>query len=337
MKGICPNCEGMRELELIKKVEEIVVRGEPIIVEVEYLKCTVCGIEFNNPESTKDPLEDAYRLYRQQHSMLQPDKIKELREQYGLNQQEMSALLGWGGATLSRYENGALQDDAHETILRLIQEPHNLLELVEQRPDVLSEKKRERILALLNEIISSQEKPIAILLQNRFGTYESTEFSGYRPLDVHKLFNALIFFCKGDRVPKTKLNKLAWYADFLHFNKYTVSITGVQYAHLPYGPAPDHYDFYLAALQDEDEKAVFVEEVAFPEYIGEYFIAIKEPDLSLFSTSELKILTMIKEYFSTINAKKISDQSHQEKGYKETKNGDLISYDYAKYLTLIAE
>lgn len=336
MKGICPNCEEMRKLELIKSIEEIVVRGEPINVEVEYLRCTVCGSKFNDPESDRDPLEDAYRIYRLQHGMLQPEKIKELREQYGLNQQELSAILGWGGATLSRYENGALQDDAHETILRLIQEPHNLLELVEQKPEVLSEKKRERLLALLDEIISTQEKPIAILLQNRFGTYEPNELSGYRLLDITKLFNALIFFCKGDRVPKTKLNKLAWYADFLHFNRYTVSITGCQYAHLPYGPAPDHYEFYLAALQDE-EKAVSVEEVSFPEYIGEYLIAIREPDLSLFSTSELKILTMVKEFFADFNAKKISEQSHQEKGYQETKNGDLISYEYAKYLTVMTE
>jgi hypothetical protein len=31
MKGICPNCEDMRELELIKKVEEIVVDRKSVV------------------------------------------------------------------------------------------------------------------------------------------------------------------------------------------------------------------------------------------------------------------------------------------------------------------
>jgi putative zinc finger/helix-turn-helix YgiT family protein len=333
MKGICPNCEKVAELEFIQGVEEIVVRGEPIPVNVEYLKCTECGSEFNDPSSQKDPLDDAYREYRQHHGMLQPEKIKELREQYGLNQQEMSALLGWGGATLSRYENGALQDEAHETILKLIQEPHNLLELVEQKPDALDDRKKERTISKLREISNSWEKSFTTIFENLYGSYEADKYSGYRSLDIQKLFNAMVFFCKEISIPKTKLNKLMFYADFKHFKDYTISITGLQYAHLPHGPAPDHYDHYLAALHDE-EKSISIEEVQFDDYSGEYLRAVKEPMLAIFSTTELKILAMVKEHFSGFTAKKISDLSHQEKGYQDTRDGEIISYDYAQFLSI---
>jgi len=333
MKGICPNCEKETELEFIQGVEDVVVRGEPIPVNVEYLKCTECETEFNDPSSQKDPLDTAYREYRQRHGMLQPEKIKALREQYGLNQQEMSTLLGWGGATLSRYENGALQDEAHETILKLIQEPHNLLELIEQKPEALDEKKRDRIVASLKELTSGWERSFTTILEELFGSYEANKFSGYKQLDISKLFNSMIFFCKEDRIPKTKLNKLMFYADFKHFKDYAVSITGVQYAHLPYGPAPDHYEHYVAALHD-DEGSVSIEEVQFDDYSGEYLLAIKEPVLSIFSTTELKILAAVKEHFANLSAKKIIELSHQEQGYKETRNGELISYDYAQSLSI---
>jgi putative zinc finger/helix-turn-helix YgiT family protein len=331
MKGICPNCEGVRDLEFIQKEEDIIVRGEPITVKVEYLKCTECGTEFNDPSSQKDPLDTAYREYRQQHGMLQPERIKDLREKYGLNQQELSSLLGWGGATLSRYENGALQDDAHETILRLIQEPHNLLELIEQKPEAVGENKKERIVALLKDLEYGWEKSFATILEDLFGSYEPDKYSGYKSLDIQKLFNSMVFFCKDKSIPKTKLNKLMFYADFKHFKDYSISITGTQYAHLPYGPAPHHYEHYVAALHD-DEKSITIEEVQFNEYTGEFLLATKEPILTIFSTTELKILAMVKEYFADFTAKRISEVSHQEKGYLETRNGELISYEYAQFL-----
>jgi len=333
MKGICPNCEKETELKFVTAIEEIIVRGEAITTNVEYLKCEECGSEFRDPSSQKDPLETAYREYRQRHGMLQPEKIRELREQYGLTQQEMSNLLGWGGATLSRYENGALQDEAHETILRLIQEPHNLLELIEQKPDALEEKKKERAIASLKEISNGWDKSFITIYENRFGSYEANKFSGYKTLDISKLFNSMVFFCKDTVVPKTKLNKLMFYADFKHFKDYAISITGAQYAHLPYGPAPDNFQLYVAALHDE-EKSISIEERQFNDYVGEYLRAIKEPMLSMFSTTELKILAMVKEYFAELTAKKISELSHQEKGYQDTRDGELISYDYAQYLSI---
>jgi uncharacterized protein YegP (UPF0339 family) len=40
-------------------------------------------------------------------------------------------LLGFGDVTIHRYENGALQDAAHDRLLRLIREPANLRTLLE--------------------------------------------------------------------------------------------------------------------------------------------------------------------------------------------------------------
>jgi len=331
MKGICPNCEKETELELVQKVEDIKVRGEVIRVEVKYYKCKSCGEEFEDPRSDEDPLDKAYREYRRRHGMMQPEEIREFRKRFGLTQNEMSRLLGWGGATLSRYENGALQDETHEKALRLAMEPRNLLKLIATTPDVLPEEKRDR---LINELRAAEEETCSLerVYEERFGKYEASELSGYRKLDLAKLLNAILYFCKGG-VFKTKLNKLLFYADFKHFKDYTVSITGARYAHIPFGPAPEQYSLYLATVLENG--VLGVEEHEFSEQvIGEEFFSVKESDLSLFSDSELKILSTVKEYFKDFNSKKITDFSHDEEAYKKTAPGDIMSYDYARDLNL---
>ena len=333
MKGICPVCEKETELEFVNRVEDIVVRGESIPVRAEYFKCIDCGSEFDDPQSTYDPLEVAYREYRNRHGLVHPETIRQFRERFGLTQAEMSSLLGLGGATLSRYENGALQDEAHDTMLSLAMQPENLLDLVEEKPSALSDEKRERILNLLREITEEHEKSFLSIFESRFGSYAASILSGYQPLSVSKLLNAIIFFCKDAEIPKTKLNKLLFYADFKHYKEYTLSITGACYAHLPHGPAPDKYDYYMATLV-HDEKALYVDERQFPNYTGEYITAIREPDLNIFSTTELKILAMVKEHFLPFTAKDIRELSHQERGYQVTRDGELISYEYAQFLQI---
>ena len=331
MKDICPYCEEKRELELISAKEKIEVRGESIEVDAGYYKCKTCGGEFDDPKSEHDPLEKAYGVYRGRHELLQPEEIKNFRKRYGLTQNELSRLLGWGLVTLSRYENGALQDEAHDKILRLAMEPSNLLSLIEKTPEALSDQKRQRI---IEELVAEEEESLSFerIYEERFGKYEADEYSGYRKLNIAKLFNAILFFCK-DGAFKTKVNKLLFYADFRHFKEYVVSITGSRYAHLPHGPTPDKYEHYFAALIESG--AISIEECfCLPDTMGEKLVSTKTPDLSLFTDTEVKILALVSEYFKDFNASQIKEFSHDESGYKETNNGQLISYEYADQLKI---
>ena len=331
MKGVCPNCEKISELEHIITTEEVNVRGDLIKIEVEYYKCTECGEEFEDPGSKDDPLEKAYREYRRKHGMIQPEEISEMRKHYGLTQQELSKLIGWGGATLSRYENGALQDDAHDRVLQLIKSPENMHRLMVKNGSILPEEKRNR---LLNELSAATEKLCSFpnILSERFGKYEPSIESGYKKLDLNKLFQMILFFAK-DGVLKTKLCKLIFYADFKCFKDYAISISGAKYAHAHHGPVPDNYEYYFATLI-HDEKAIRVEEINYGEYAGEIFYSESEPDFSVFSDNELEVLLLVKKYFQNFNATKIREFSHNEKGYNETKVGDIISFDYSNDLQI---
>lgn len=328
MKRICPNCEKETDVLEIKTKESIAVRNEDIEVDVEYFKCKECEVSFENTRDY-DALDVAYKVYRCRHDMLQPEEIKEWRKRYGLTQKELGQILSWGGATLNRYENGALQSEAHEKFLRLAMEPHNLIKLIEESGEALGKEKRGRI---LNELETEEEEAnsFEMIFEERFGRYAPNEFSGYKSLNLSKFYNAIIFFCKGGAL-KTKLNKLLFYADFKHFKEYTVSITGSQYLHYDYGPVPKKYDFLTAELVEKELK---VEEVIFGNFSGYNYVSNEEPDLSVFSDSELKILAEVKEYFKSYSSTQIKDFSHKERAYQETDNGETISYLYGNELKL---
>lgn len=329
MKGICPNCEKETELECVRAKEVVEVRGEPVEVEAEFFKCTECGAEFENTRGP-DSLALAYREYRRRHDMLQPEQIRDWRKQYGLTQKELGQLLGWGGVTLSRYETGALQVEAHEKILRLAMEPHNLITLIEETPEALPDDKRERLLEEL-QLADGEACSFERLFEERFGRYAPDEFSGFRKLDIRRLFNVILFFCDGGQL-KTKLNKLLFYADFKHFKKNTVSITGARYYHLQYGPVPDDYDYYFAEL--ERARLLDMVEEAYGDYTGFKCITRNQPDLGIFEQSELDSLVEVKEYFKDFGSARIMEFSHEEIGYVSTNEGEPISYRYAQNLRI---
>ena len=326
LRGLCSNCGKEVELAIVEREEEVKVKGEPINVTVRYSRCGECGDEVLDPNISQDPLELAYSEYRHRHGMLQPEEIRKWRESWGLSQHQLAELLGLGTATLNRYENGALQSESHEKLLRFAMGTANLVKLVEESKDVLGTFKKESLLQRLKgpftECGSNNGEDFIVI---RLGRGAPDEFSGYVKFSVRKLLNAILYFSEGG-VWKTKLNKLLFYADFKHFQHYTVSITGASYVHVPFGPAPDNFSGYFAAMASQGT-IEFIEED-----IGEKIKSIDEPDLTLFSTTELEVMRSVKEHFEGWYAGEVSDLSHKELGYVQTKNGEKISYRYANDL-----
>lgn len=327
MKKICPYCEAQREMEIIDKIEKVEVRGESIEVPAGHYRCKVCKADFEDPKGGFDFLEKAYEQYRSRHGMVRPAEIKAFRKKFGLTQGELSKLMGWGPVTLSRYENGALQDEVHDKMLRLAMNPENLLKLIEEAPDAIADGKRRR---LVDDLLKERELSLTPekVCEERFLRYEPDEFSGYRRLDLAKLFNVVLYFCK-DGDFKTKINKLLFYADFIHFKHYTISITGARYAHATFGPVPDKYDTLLAILI-ENGSLVSEEFMCSDDITGEKLAAAKNPDFNLFSDSEIRILATVRERFREFSSRRIMEYSHNEAGYKETASGQFISYRYAE-------
>ena len=122
----CDICEKEVKTQIITRQETYNVRGEEITVNAQVLVCAECGEELFNEELDSVTLIDAYNEYRRRHKLLFPEEIKKIREQYGLSQSGFAKLLNWEVRTISRYENGAVQDKEHNKILLFLKNPENM-------------------------------------------------------------------------------------------------------------------------------------------------------------------------------------------------------------------
>lgn len=155
----CVEC-GSYNIDYVTRPEVVDVRGDEITVNASYWVCKDCSVEFENLCEGNDYLAEAYEIYRKKYNMLAPQDIKALRIKYGLTQGELAQILGWGLATLSRYEKGSLQDFAHDKILKLLkQEPITLLQLItNDGPYILGKTKYEKVKHLCENMIKDKYK-----------------------------------------------------------------------------------------------------------------------------------------------------------------------------------
>ncbi|MDQ7094167.1 DUF4065 domain-containing protein [Desulfosporosinus sp. PR] len=333
MKKYCHVCDCEQETNLIQKGESFPVRGDSIEVVSDVLICSVCQEELFDPELDDANLERAFSEYRKKHNLLSPSEIREIRSRYGSGRL-VATLLGWSQATLVRYENGAIPNKAHhDQLLQLRDDPGYVKRLLSQNEDKLSERELIKLTTLIEQDLSHREThsfdPVEEL-NKMFRAFlkdgiVDTEF------DFEKLANAVLFFAYHDRLLKTKLQKLLFYADFLSTKRYGKQIVGMPYVHHYYGPVPYNHEFVHSCLLMSN--IVDTEPLEGP-YGGEIITPSNLPNLSVFTPEELEILTTVSEFFKGFSATQISDFSHKEKGYLETSHKEIISYSYSENLLL---
>jgi len=336
-KLLCPNCEGYTSVTLGVEKEVYNVRGEPTQIEAEVTICQKCGSKIFDEERDSRNLEKAYTLYRDKHNLLTPDEIRSIRENYGLSQRTLSRLLGCGEITVHRYENGAIQDNAHDNLLRSIADPKNMQRLFEVNRNKLPPYKAARLEKRMANLLQEDKEQAFQVSFERLVSHQHVDLtSGFKAYDLEKLENMILYLVKRlGGVLETKLNKLLWYCDFLHFKETSVSITGAQYIRLPYGPVPDNYERIIGIMQPE---LLHMDEVPFNTKdgvaLGKQFTTLIEPDESMFSEQEIKVVNFVTDTFREDTSTSIMEKSHREAAYKKCKDGDIISYEYAKELSL---
>lgn len=334
----CPRCERVTEATLLSKKESLTVLGEVVEYTARIYRCGICGEEFATPHLEEQNFKRAYDLYRKRHNLVTSREIKAIRETYGLSQRSFARFLRWGVVTIHRYEAGAIQDIAHNQTLVLIKDnAQNARKIFELNRNNLSDREsrkvEERITRLIDQDGNNKSTSLESLIRGNASETEPTIESGYKAFDAGKLENLILHILRSLKGTfKTKLNKLLWYCDFSHFKNHGMSITGTRYQHLPYGPVPDNYDLYLWTLSRD--KKIESQEIIFEDKSGEFFRAVNQEDLSSFTKEELATIKYVMKKLGTLNAGQISEKSHEETGYKKTRQSRVISYKFAADLSI---
>lgn len=328
----CPNCDDDRQVKVVERRESYPVRSEEIEILSKVAVCVHCGEGVPDEELDDVTLQLAYETYRRKHDLLGPDEIVGLREKYGLSQRAFARLLGWGEATIARYESGKLPDKAHNVTLKNLRDPMQMERFLETHGDVLTTREREHLEKHLHQLgeksLAQRVEKAIILSSDRMPSI----YNGYRPLALMRLAHMIVFFAERTELWKTTLMKLMFYADYLHFKSYAVSISGASYARLPNGPAIHQYKYVLPALEDDGYFRLRPEERG--PYEGEVILPTTGFDPSLFSEIELKTMDAVVSKLGRLSAADLSNLSHQEEAWKEVPTGRLIPYSFADSLSL---
>lgn len=129
------------------------------------------------------------------------------------------------------------------------------------------------------------------------------------------------------RFGATKLNKLMYYADFAAYRILGSPITGAKYRKLQEGPVPRQ----LTAERDKliGGNRAHIEHRQYYSSVQQRIVPDEEPDLSLFTKAELAIVDEVLEDLWPLDARGVSDRSHQEPGWLAANNREEIPYHTA--------
>lgn len=329
----CPICDELHEVEIRQKLTSTIIKGEEINYAEKYYFCCNADedeCEFETGKLVNENLLRARNAYRKEHNLLTSNEIIEIREMYGLSQVELSKLLGWGEATISRYESKAIQEEVYDNTLRQVKDnPLTALELLTKNKEKFSASKyyqiREKI---INELDSYGKEYLSRLaLKGEYASYEeATDANGYTLLNIDKLENIISYIAsKVVDLYKVKLMKMLWYVDALSFKMNNVAITGLVYHHEKMGALPlGHYK--IMAL----ENVLFEEFDEFQYDVVYRFIENKSLENDCLTKNEYKIIDCVIEKFGSYTGKALKEYMHEETAYTNTAMHEVIPFSLAR-------
>ena len=321
-----------KEMKLMHEKRVLNFRKEPFEIYSCFYKCEDSREQFTNNNIDELNISQVYNQYRIKYNIPSIDKIKEIRTQYGLPATKMSTILGFGVNSYGLYETGEMPSVSNAKLIHMAEDPKNFIELIKSC-ESLDNKMKTNYIKKAENLGKEKEKNhfITELKQYFLGSLTLDKYSGYSNPNLEKFTEMVVYFSEYLKPFKTKMNKLLFYSDFLHFKQTGFSISGIRYKAINLGPVPNNYQSIFDFLVREGKISIDNVNVS-QNNIGEQF-KVKDNTTfqkDLFLEVELQTLDRIVKYFSEMNANQIVQCSHAEKAWIENeKEQKLINYEYA--------
>ena len=156
-------------------------------------------------------------------------------------------------------------------------------------------------------------------------------FSGKKGFDAEKLGAMVAYLVRqGHDIYKTNLNKLLFYSDMTAYFLRGEGMSGATYVNMPFGPVPDHVEAVIDALVANGT----LTRKDVPE-IGKNAVRFEmgyEGADSGLSEDDRRVLDWVLKTYGDMGAGELSELSHRERAYRDTRPLEPIAYEYAKFL-----
>ncbi|MBQ4523861.1 MAG: DUF4065 domain-containing protein [Lachnospiraceae bacterium] len=322
------------EVKTVRVMEHATFKKVHVDYEATYFYCDAAE-EFYMDEAQMRKndvsLKDAYRKAQ---GLLTSEEMVGIRTKYDMSQRDLCVLLGWGGKTITRYESHQVQDKAHDTILKkLDQDPEWFLKLLEEAKENLSSEAYRKYFEVATVLYEkNQDLYLRKAIEASYARFKGNGmFHGNTELSLDKVVDVIRYFAKSSKVTSlytTKLMRLMWYSDALSYKRREHAITGLIYQALPMGAVPIGYDFII------DLKDIPYEEVDMGETYVYRFSLIGETEYPALSKEDKDILDIVIDKLGNMSQNEIVGFMHKEQAYVQTAPRDIILFKYAESLQI---
>ncbi len=333
-KRFCTSCMEEHDVKRVEIQEENIFKSEYIVYPAEYYYCDIDDEYYAEDAMISRNGLALRNAYRQKMGLLTTDQIIAIRGKYGVSQSDLCIILGWGEKTITRYEGFQVQDAAHDSILRkLDNDPEWFLSLLEKSKDKIHpasyDKYRENGMYLVGK---SHTMYLKNAIFSRYAPFfGKSELSGNIGLSLDKVSDVVRYFSNSPYVKslyKVKLMKMIWYSDALSYKRYGHAITGLVYCALPMGAVPVAHELLISL------DGINCEETEKDDGTIYNFRPTENKTYPNLTEQDRSVLDTIIERFGYSPKNDIVNAMHNEAAYKNTIPRDVIQFKYAEQLSL---
>lgn len=233
-------------------------------------------------------------------------KIKKMREERELSQEELSKFVGISRAALSELERGNRSLDALELA--------KMSKIFELSTDEFFKNK-------------GTERGKCIVDSNKKIKFESDK--------LRQLVLYILSKCGGKpNFGETVLYKLLYFIDFDTYEILGKPVIGMNYVHQKFGPIPQlkQYQPVIQNMRNEQEIKVFNQN-----YYGrtqKRYVALKDYKMDNFSVHEKELVDNVINRLSHLGARQIEEYAHGDTPWQSTEDNEIIPYDLVIYRKL---
>ncbi len=331
---LCPCCMEEHEVKTVLMDDQATFKNRKVEYDASYLFCDLAKEFYMDEQQIQDNDIRMKDAYRKKEGLLTSAEISGIRAKYGISQTDLCVLLGWGGKTITRYESHQVQDRAHDTILKKIdQDPEWFLSLLRDAKSNLSSDSYQKYLNAATSLYEKdQDAYLKKAIEASYAGFQGNRmFHGNTELSLDKVVDVIRYFAYSSKVTslyKVKLMKLMWYADALAYKKRGSAITGLVYQALPMGAVPVGHNSII------DLKDVPCEEVDMGETNAYHFSLSGKQSFQTLSGDEKDILDRVIEKLGKMGKNEIIEFMHKEQSYIKTPAREVIQFKYAEFLQI---
>lgn len=330
-RKLCLICMKEHDVDTVGIIDDEIYKNEEVTFYAIYEYCSNTDEFLENEEMIKKnslAMKDAYRV---KMGLLTSDEIIDIRRKYDISQKDFSEVLGWGKATITRYENHQVQDRIHDDVLRKIDDdPKWFLDMLKRTKGKIPDKAYLKYRQKANEEFKKKENCYLIdSIYAIYANFKDETITGGANLNLNKVVEMINYIAKNVySLHKVKLMKMLWYSDMLHFKRHGKTISGLVYSALPLGAVPMGYD-KIVLLDD-----VRFEVIDYGERIGYRFKPVPGFEIKELGLSEYETLDTIIYEFGNMDTNEIVKTMHAEEAYKHTNSNCIIPFSFAEQLSI---